>query len=315
MTRFRQWAGRALYRCYYKPRGKVEQIIKAGGLRATWANASGQRAMEAAARQLPTPSSPDATAPNEFHLLTGRRFWYQSAFCLYSFSHYAERPVAPIFYNDGSLRPEDSAQLQRLFPRARFVGTHDAAQQLEKYLPRNQFPMLRERWDNYLNLRKLIDPHLGATGWKLVIDSDLLFFHAPNFLVRWIDAPTQPLHTVDSETSYGYSPALLAELAGTEIAPRINVGLCGLKSDEIDWQKLEYWTRTLIEREGTHYYLEQALVALLIAGRKCAVAPESEYVTLPRPPEAMECRAVMHHYVADSKRWYFQQNWRKLVHP
>ncbi|MDB6165383.1 MAG: glycosyl transferase family 2, partial [Lacunisphaera sp.] len=66
-------------------------------------------------------------------------------------------------------------------------------------------------------------------------------------------------------------------------------------------------------REGTSYYLEQALIAMLVAGRDCAVAPAADYVTLPQPPEALECRAVMHHYVAESKRWYFQRNWRQAL--
>jgi hypothetical protein len=93
----------------------------------------------------------------------------------------------------------------------------------------------------------------------------------------------------------------------------LNVGLCGLHSDELDWEKIEWLCRTLIEKERTHYYLEQALVAILLAGRDCTIAPQSHYVTLPVPPEAQSCQAVMHHYVADSKRWYFQTNWRRFT--
>lgn len=66
----------------------------------------------------------------------------------------------------------------------------------------------------------------------------------------------------------------------------------------------------MITQEKTSYYLEQALIAMLVAGRPCAIAPVADYVTLPKPPEAHACKAVMHHYVAHSKRWYFQQNWR-----
>ena len=67
-----------------------------------------------------------------------------------------------------------------------------------------------------------------------------------------------------------------------------------------------------VERQAS-YYLEQALVAMLAARSNCAVAPAADYVTWPRPPEATECRAVMHHYVAGSKRWYFQHNWRRTI--
>jgi hypothetical protein len=36
---------------------------------------------------------------------------------------------------------------------------------------------------------------------------------------------------------------------------------------------------------------------------------------MPVPPEARDCRAVMHHYVAASKRWYFQHNWQRALQP
>jgi len=58
------------------------------------------------------------------------------------------------------------------------------------------------------------------------------------------------------------------------------------------------------------YYLEQALVAMLAARQPCAVAPEPDYLTKPSRTEVQAPRAVMHHYVADSKRWYFRYGWR-----
>jgi hypothetical protein len=110
---------------------------------------------------------------------------------------------------------------------------------------------------------------------------------------------------------------MLQELAGAPAPSKLNVGLCGLRGSDLDWERLEFWTRRLIERQGTHYFLEQALVAMQVAGKECAVASATDYVTGPRPPEADECRAVMHHYVAGSKPWYFRYNWRKCLaaHP
>jgi len=251
----------------------------------------------------------------EVHLLTGRRFWHQTAFCLWTFSRQAGRPLAPVLYDDGSLDSEHREHLSRLFPDARFVSHEQAISRLDSLLPVERFPYLRDRWIHYPNLRKLIDPHLGSTGWKLVLDSDLLFFRKPEFLLDWLDAPDRPLHAVDCETSYGYPLDLLARLADAPLAERVNVGLCGLRSDELDWQKLEAWCRSLLELHGHHYYLEQALVAALVAGRPCAVAPAADYVTLPAAPEATACHAVMHHYVAHSKRWYFQDNWKRFTSP
>jgi hypothetical protein len=301
--------GRLLLHLWHRPVNRLRDSLRNGGPWEEQRTESGRLAMEAAARNLPA-LPPAGGAAVELHLLTGRRFWYQTAFCLWSFAREAGRPVAPVIYDDGTLAAEHREPLLRLFPATRFIPQAETIARLEAHLPRSRFPVLRERWDNYPNIRKLIDPHLARSGWKLVIDSDLLFFRRPDFLLAWLDEPTRPLHAVDCETSYGYSRPLMTELAGQPVAELVNVGLTGLPGEDLDWGQLEHWCRTLIERERTNYYLEQALVAMMVANRVCAIAPAADYVTLPRLPEARECRAVMHHYVAESKRWYFQHCWK-----
>ena len=305
--------GRLLYHCYHRPASWLRDLARDGGPRQRRLTREGEAEMIAAAATLPLPAPGDNGAPLRLHLLTGKRFWHQTAFCLWSFARHADREVAPVIYDDGSLGPEHRAPLQRLFPAARIVDRGETLARLDALLPVDRFPHLRDRWTHYPNIRKLIDPHLGQTGWKLVIDSDLLFFRRPDFLLSWLEAPATPLHAVDCETSYGYPAPLLESLAGAPLAELVNVGLCGLRSDTLDWEEIEFWCRELITHHGPHYYLEQALVAALVAGRPCAVAPAQDYVTLPRPPEILGRRAVMHHYVAGSKRWYFQENWRAAL--
>jgi hypothetical protein len=301
--------GRALYQVYYRPLAWFNALRAAGGPGEKRRTEQGRRAMEAAALSLPLPSAPSG-APLELHLLTGRGFWFQTAFCLWTLARHTGRPLKPVIYDDGTLEPLHRDPLARLFPSIRFVAHDEIIGRLDCHLPAAKFPYLRERWANYPNLRKLTDPHLGAGGWKLVLDSDLLFFRRPDFLVDWLDQPTRPLHAVDCETSYGYSRPLMNDLAGAPVADLVNVGLTGLNGAALDWERIEDWCRILITRERTNYYLEQAIVAMLVAGRECAIAPAADYVTLPVGPEATACRAVMHHYVANSKRWYFQSNWR-----
>lgn len=298
---------------WHQPVSRIRDSLRHGGPFEQRRTERGRLEMEAAARTLPLlPAA--AGQPLELHLLTGRRFWYQTAFCLWSLARHAGRPLAPVIYDDGTLTAEFQAPLARLFPAIRFVAQADIIARLDAHLPAARFPVLRERWLNYPNIRKLTEPHLASTGWKLVLDSDLLFFHRPDFLLAWLAAPDRPLHAVDCEESYGYSRALLERLAGAPLPPLVNVGLCGLRSESINWTELEAWCAELIAREKTSYYLEQALVAQLVARTQpCAVAPAADYLTLPEPPEARDCRAVMHHYVAHSKRWYFQHNWRHVL--
>ncbi|MCX6954349.1 MAG: glycosyl transferase [Verrucomicrobia bacterium] len=307
--------GRLAYHGFHRPTGWLRDLCLDGGPWQRHRTEQGRRDMEAAAAQLPLLPTFPAAAPVTLHVLTGRRFWYQTAFCLWSFARAAQRPVAPVILDDGSLTAEFSAPLLRLFPAARILSAAEILGRLDTHLPAAHFPSLRARRLEFPLLRKLLDPHAGLTGWRLLIDSDLLFFRRPAILLDWHDRPAIPLRAEDIANAYGYPLELLAELAGRPVAERINTGLLGLRSEEVDWERLEFWCRTLLERGGPQYYQEQALVALLLAGRECVVPPPADYVLLPQPPEALECRAVMHHYVAHSKRWYFQHGWRHVSSP
>ena len=306
-------AGQFLLKYYHTPIGRVRDSWRNGG---PWAIRETERQrlemMEAAATLPPLPT-PAADTPICLHLLTGRRFWYQTAFCLRSFALAAGEPVRAEIYDDGSIDSATASQLQRLGPAIRIHPQGDILAKLERLLPTARFPTLRERWLNYPNLRKLIDVHLGCEGWKLVIDSDLLFFRHPTLALEWLRAPDRLFHAVDCMESYGYTRPLMARLAGAPIPPLVNVGLCGVRSESLDWVELEAWCAELIAREKTNYYLEQALVAMLAARQSCTVAPLSEYLTNPGKAEASLPTAAMHHYVDTSKRWYFRQCWRRFA--
>lgn len=152
--------------------------------------------------------------------------------------------------------------------------------------------------------------HFGNSGIKLVLDSGMLFFQRPDELLAWGDQPNGPCLMVDCEESYGYSRELMEELAGLPIPPLLNVGISALDSETIDWDEIEYWCKTLVEREGTSYYLEQALVAMLAARTTPTVMPRRNYITFPTRQQAQAGEGVLQHYVADSKPLYFRTAWR-----
>jgi hypothetical protein len=305
--------GRLWLRLYHEPVGKFLSILRQGGPLAMRETETQRRAMEAAAATLPPLPAPANGTPLCLHLLTGRRFWYQTAFCLHSLARAAGEPVRAEIYDDGSLDAGIADRLLRLGPAIRIHPQGDIIARLDRCLPASRFPVLRERWINYPNIRKLTDIHAGRDNWKLVIDSDLLFFRRPDCLLNWMHAPDRPLHAVDCMESYGYSRPLMARLAGAPIPPLVNVGLCGLHSGALDWEELEAWCAELIARERTSYYLEQALVAMLAARQPCAIAPAADYITMPGKREVLAPAAVMHHYVAESKRWYFRHAWRQVL--
>ena len=304
--------GVAMYRLYHAPKGLIHQYFKRDPIRRA-IDSQAQLAMENAVYTLPPLPDFGTGTALEISFLSGNKFWYQTCFCAYSMAQQSKVNLRPIIYDDGTLQPNQQAELQRLFPNVQIVSQGTIQARLEAHLPAQQFPSLRQRRLIYPNLRKLTDIHIGSSGWKLVLDSDMLFFQAPTLLINWLRSPQEPCHMMDVETAYGYSSTLMESLAGSPIPDRINVGICGLNSSALDWHELECWCKTLIEREGTHYYQEQAIVAMLMARQPCTIAPAADYIVLPDRREVRSPKAILHHYVADSKPWYFRYGWRGVV--
>lgn len=306
--------GRLALHLWHQPLSRIRDSWRNGGPLVQRGTERQRQEMEAGALNLPPLPAGTGAPQVTLHLLSGRRFWYQTAFCLHSFSQHSGVRINAEIFDDGTIDGTSRERFEKLGPGIRIHPASSIRDRLDALLPETKFPVLRERWKNYPNIRKLTDPHLGFTGWKLVIDSDLLFFRRPDFLLNWLATPDRILHATDCEENYGYSRALLERLAGAPLPPLVNVGLCGLRSESIDWRELEAWCAELIALEKTSYYLEQALVAMLAArAQPCAVAPHADYLTNPSEEETQSPRAVMHHYVDTSKRWYFRHGWRRVA--
>lgn len=305
--------GRLLYLLWHAPVGVVRRSMREGGPVNQWIDARHRAEMEGAASRLPTSRATSAPAFPTLHFLTGRKFWYQSVFCLHSLQRHSGITFRAIFHDDGTLDEARRGRLLALFPAAevRLRSENDA--RVARVLPPGRFPSLHlERRRVYPNFLKLTDVHAGGSGWQLVLDSDMLFFRRPERLLEWLAAPRGPIYMTDVADAYGYPLATMAALAGAPIPPKVNVGFCGLRSDAIDWDRLEAWTRELVSLHP-HYYLEQALSAMLFASQPCTILPPDDYRLAPDVPECQAPTAVLHHYVAQSKRGYFRHAWRHLL--
>ncbi|MBM3851751.1 MAG: glycosyl transferase [Verrucomicrobia bacterium] len=313
----RDWArrlhlGSLAYHAWHRPRAALVRVRREGGLLEQWRDDQGRRAMQRAAARLPPLGAPAPDAP-EVCFLTGRRFWYQTAFCFWSLRHQAGCDLRPVFLDDGTIDPVLRAECHRLFPGAVIEQEVGIERRLDAHLPEKRFPTLRAQRRTYKHLRKLTDAHAGRAGWRLVLDSDMLFFRRPDALLAWLAAPERPVHMLDVQDAYGYPAATLQNLADRPVPACVNVGICGFRSDTLDWERLESWAAQLIAHHGTSYYLEQALVALLAAQSDPLRLPRSDYLLMPDVSECQRPTAALHHYVDLSKRGYFRHAWRHVV--
>jgi hypothetical protein len=304
--------GKILYDIYYKPVGSVKRILKTG-VRRNREMEAGRKEMILSAANLKEQCLPSVES-YQVYFLTGKKYWYQTAFCLYSLQKQSELNISAVIVDDGSFDENLVQQVMRTFPSSTIIKKERIQELLDEKLPYHSFPVLRNRRIEYPHIRKLTDIHiLPGSGPKLVLDSDMLFFHRPNALMQWLQDPKDLLFMKDVEESYGYTKELMRELCqGAPIPGKLNVGIAGMPSEKVDWQKLEWWTKQLLEREGSSYLQEQALTAMIAANEKYEFLDEESYKVLPKI-QGSHIPEVLHHYVADSKYDYFVKGWKLVL--
>ncbi|RYG52723.1 MAG: hypothetical protein EOO01_06100 [Chitinophagaceae bacterium] len=140
----------------------------------------------------------------------------------------------------------------------------------------------------------------------------MLFFGEPTQLLNWLQRPTGLLFMRDTMESYGYSHRLMQALSKAKTIPeRLNVGVAGLASSKICWDQLEFWTKEMLNQEGSSYLQEQALTAMIASQTDHCFLSEQAYKVLPAINGA-EVAEILHHYVAESKYDYFVKGWRLI---
>ena len=309
MMHFLQLVVNHLYRF---PRAKWRIYQRFGGYLNFRKISRAHNEMKQAVAQLPVCKS--YTEGDKIFFLTGEKYLHQTLFCIASLVKVSDNSYHFILVDDGSLNKELENVVRTKVPGITIVNAASIEENLNKWLPVATFPLLRAKRLVYPHLKKLTDVHTWSNdGWKMVMDSDMLFWHEPVALTDWFRNTNKPVHMVDCEESYGYSRQLMEELCCTPVPEKLNVGIAGLNSAEINWAKLEQWLQQLESKEGKTYYLEQALTAMLIGNKPALVLPKEDYVVNPEAGEVDRCSGVLHHYVDLSKEGYFKKAWRKVL--
>jgi hypothetical protein len=304
--------GRLAYLCYYRPIARWKRIRRTGVFSAVLTERN-RRQMQRASATLHEIRRAGKTT-HQVYFLTGKKYWYQTAFCLYSLQKsLPDSQLDAIFIDDGSFDEQLRATVHRQFPGSTIRSKAETEARLMDALPPGKYPVIHRKRKSYPHLRKLTDIHAGSSGWKMVLDSDMLFFREPVALAAWLTRPELPFFLFDPVCSYYYSAGLMDSLAGAPVQQNLNVGAIGLESDSIDWERLEYWISELENREGDHYFLEQALSAMLAAGQQVQVADPKNYIVMPDREQAVSSAGILHHYVAGSKQWYYRYTWKTLL--
>lgn len=301
-------------RFYRLPKSKAKEIKRFGGKKAYNEMLLAQQEMMIACHKLKIVDDHQTNDMN-IYFLTGKNYLYQTLFCIKSLKTNCEENFNFILIDDGTFDDEYVKLAEKLIPNCKIILNKQLEKNINHYLPIDKYPFLNKKRKVYPHIKKLTDIHTlnHCKGFKLVLDSDMLFYQSPKEIIEWLKNPISPLHMIDCEEAYGYSHQLMEQLCGSAIPELVNVGVIGMDSESINWELLEDWVKQLEEKEGTCYYLEQALSAMLIAGKTATVLTRDTYIVNPSEAEINETTAILHHYVDLSKMGYYTKAWKKFV--
>lgn len=290
---------------YHRPKGYLRTVFRFG-IYNYLSMRQGQKAMKTAAEKL---RFLDSESRFELHFLTGKNYLYQTLFCIKSLELAAKESFTVHLYDDGTFSDRLIAQISNQIPGAVIHHKKDIDHRLAAHLPAERFPYLNKKRSIYPHIKKLTDIHCGSAGWKLVLDSDMLFNRNPEEMMTWLSHPTSPVCMQDCVNAYGFPKSAMEALTGNPIIDLMNVGIIGIQSESINWENVEKWASELESTFGNSYYLEQGLTAMILSGKKCIVLPPENYVVNPtRIGNAMAL-----HFVDLSKALYFRKAWKNIT--
>ena len=313
MSPIRSSLSRAKTLIYRKPKNELQRIHR-WGPRAYFRIEAWKRDMEEAAKGLPILAAQGADGKEqsvEIWFLTGKRFWYQTAFCAWTLQRHSKHQIRPIILDDGTLNEDDIAHLRRLFPNLKVDSKESCDAKFHDRFPVNCYPNIRFWRNKQLLFRKLTDIHGNSDERRLFLDSDMLFFREPKELDDWIEAD-QGCNLVQKDCweSYGYSRELTERLCGQSLPEAVNIGIFSLHGSSVDWDQVEVWMGEMIKVEGYRYNITQCTTAMIMADLPLRILKAEDYKVWPKQPPTPRSPSVLEHYVADSKPGYFEDSWK-----
>ena len=178
------------------------------------------------------------TAPMLVHSLICHRDVGMAVTCLTTLYRCADRAIDLRLHDDGSITPDDAAQLQAAFPTARLISREESDQLAAEGL--RSLPKCREfRGVTVMGL-KLFDPLLMGRDPFLLLDTDVLFFNPFENLFAPVPQGYALIYMEDFVYSYSVTPQ--ETLAHRELRPvrLLNAGMLFVYAGQIDLEYIEY---------------------------------------------------------------------------
>lgn len=255
------------------------------------------------------PLSVAADANYEIHVLTSGDDYVNCLWSLVTFYHASASSAGLCVHDDGSLTDEHCADIQRILPHARVIRRAEADAVMEEVL-RDYPRALDFRRENNLALKIFDFVHYLHGDRFMLLDSDVLFFERPAFLLEQLESSTNDRNYFNrgQNSAYTIPPERLDELTGIHVPRLVNSGLGVVHADSIRYD----WTEEFLGYDGIHSHFwrtEQTLFTLCSARHGMDLLPPEYDVYLTEGLGERPCR----HYVGPIRHLMYAEGLRRLV--
>ncbi len=237
--------------------------------------------------------------PVSLHMVLSRSGLLMGQLTLRSLEFHSGHTWAPVLHDDGSLTDADVAELETNFPDARVIRRSEADAALGESLA--GYPLCRENRLKHPWFLKVFDTrHFAPDDRYIVIDSDIVFFRRPGFVLDWMcSRPDTFWFMEDTKEKYSSDRAGLESAMGFPIWERVNSGLDLMVRPAVDLALAETFLARCAPLAREFHFLEQTFFAVAGSawGKGGKLPPEYEisWTNFRRP------NAVCRHYVGPFK--------------
>ncbi len=237
--------------------------------------------------------------PVSLHMVLSKSGLLMAQLTLRSLEFHSRCLWSPVLHDDGTLGDDDVAELRRNFPDARVIRRAEADEALAEGL--RDHPVCRENRTKHPWFLKVFDTrHFAPDDRYIVIDSDLVFFRRPDFVLEWMrERPETFWFMEDTKEKYSSDRAGIEAAMGFPIWERVNSGLDLMVRPAVDLDLAERFLERCAPLAREFHFLEQTFFAVAGSawgrGGKLPAEYEISWTNFRRPG------AICRHYVGPFK--------------
>ena len=233
------------------------------------------------------------------HLLTCHRDLVMTIWSLASFYENAQNIGQLYIHNDGSLTCKDKAVIKKFFPSAIVIEPFLIKDLAIKIVGESSIiSNFRIMNDNLVLLKKLVDPKLvSEKKFKLVIDSDLIWYKTPKILNEFFSEHKSDSLMMANNT---LCPVYFKEGKIDDNLSSFNSGVVLFEESKFSKNKLsEYFEKIDLDNKKNFHFIEQAAFAFCLEDLK--KLPD-EFYTIKNP---VGTQTVLRHYTSPRRPLFY----------